>query len=44
METMMGSADARKLVDGIITSLPAHRRAVIDEEVTYADLSEMVLT
>ena len=41
-ETMMGRADARKLVDGIITSLPAHRRALIDEEVHYSDLSEMV--
>ena len=42
METMMDSVGARKLVDGIITSLPAHRRAVIDEEVTYSDLSGRV--
>ena len=42
METMIDSAPARRLVDGIITSLPTHRRAVIDEEVTYSDLSERV--
>ena len=33
---------AIKLVDGIITSLPTHGRAVMDEEVTYSDLSERV--
>ena len=42
METMMDSVAARKLVEGIIMSLPTHRRAVIDEEVTYSDLSERV--
>ena len=42
METTMGSMAARKLVESIITSLPTHRRAVIDEEVTYSDLSERV--
>ena len=42
METMMGSADARKRVDGTMTSLPPHRRAVLDEEVTYSVLNEMV--
>ena len=40
METMMGSADARTLLDDIIESLLAHRRAVIDEEITYSDLIE----
>ena len=42
METMMDSADARKLLDDIIVSLPTHRRADIDEEITYSDLSERV--
>ena len=42
METMMDSVTARKLEDGIITSLPTHGRAVIDQEVTYSDLSERV--
>ena len=42
METMMGSADAKKLLGEIFGSLPAHRRKVIDEEVTYSDLSETV--
>ena len=36
----MDSASARKLVDGIVVSLLTHARAVIDEEVTYSDLSE----
>ena len=36
----MDSMAARKMVEGIITNLPTHRRAVIDEEVTYSDLSE----
>ena len=31
METMMDSADAKKLLDGILRSLLAHRRKVIDE-------------
>ena len=38
----MDSMAARKLVEGIITSLPTHRRAVTDEEVTYSDLSGRV--
>ena len=38
----MDSADARRLLDNIIESLPALRRAVIDEEITYSDLSERV--
>ena len=42
METMMDSADARKLSDNSTESLPAHRRAVIDEEITYSDLIEKV--
>ena len=42
METMTDIATARKIVDGIINSLPTHRRAVIDEELTYSDLSERV--
>ena len=29
-------------VEGFVTSLPTHRRAVVDEEVTYLDLSEIV--
>ena len=37
METMMDSADARKLLEDIIVILPTHRRAVIDEEITYSD-------
>ena len=37
METMMDSADAKRLLDDIIESLPTHRRAVIDEEITYSD-------
>ena len=40
METMMGSADARKILKDILESLPSHRRAILDEEVTYSDLSE----
>ena len=39
METVMENADARRLLDNVISSLPAHRRAFIDEEVTYSDLS-----
>ena len=39
METVMETADARRLLDNVISSLPAHRRAFIDEEVTYSDLS-----
>ena len=39
---MMDSMAAIKLVEGIITSLPKHGRAVIDEEVTHSDLSERV--
>ena len=42
METMMDSMAARKLSEGIITSLPTHRRAVTDEEATYSDLSDRV--
>ena len=42
METMMGSANARKLLNDFIVSLPTHRRAVIDEEITHSDLSESV--
>ena len=42
METMMDSADAKRLLDDIIESLPTHRRAVIDEEIAYSDLSERV--
>ena len=43
MQTMMGSADARRLLDSIIESLLAHRRAVIDEEkITYSDMNERV--
>ena len=40
METTTGTADARKLLDKIIESLPAHRRADIDEEITYSGLSD----
>ena len=36
------SADAKRLLDDIIECLLAHRRAVIDEEITYSDLSERV--
>ena len=42
METMMDSADAKQLLDDIFDGLPAHRRKVIDEEITYSDLSERV--
>ena len=42
METMMDSAHARRLLGDIIESLPAHRRALIDEGITYSDLSERV--
>ena len=42
METMMDSADAKQQLDDIFDSLPAHRRKVIDEEITYSDLSEKV--
>ena len=42
MKTMMDSMAARKMVEGTIPNLPTHRRAVIDEEVTYSDLSERV--
>ena len=42
METMMDGADARRVIDNIISSLLAHRRGVIDEEITYSDLSERV--
>ena len=42
METMMDSADAKRLLDDIIESLPTHRRKVIDEEITYSDLNERV--
>ena len=42
METMMDSADAKKLLCETFGSLPAHRRKVIDEEITYSDLSETV--
>ena len=38
----MNSVVARKMVHDIIGSLPTHRRAVIDEEVTNSDLSERV--
>ena len=38
----MDSMGARKMVEGIITSLLTHRSAVRDEEVTYSDLSEKV--
>ena len=41
METMMDGA-AKRLLDDIIESLPAHRRAVIDEEITYSDSLERV--
>ena len=37
METMMDSAIAKRLLDAIIESFPAHRRAVIHEEITYSD-------
>ena len=42
METMMDSAYAKRLLDDVIESLPTHRRAVIDEEISYSDLSERV--
>ena len=42
METMMDSANARKLVNDIFESLPTHRRAVSDEEIACSDLSERV--
>ena len=42
MENMMDSADARKFIDNIISSLLAHGRAVIDEEITYSDLHARV--
>ena len=42
MEIMTESVDARKLLDDIIVSLLAHRRVVMDEEITYSDLSERV--
>ena len=42
IETMMGSADARKRLKDIFESLPSHGRAVIDEEITYSDLSERI--
>ena len=32
METMMDSANARKLVNDIFESLSTHRRSVIDEK------------
>ena len=42
METVMDSMAARRLVEGIFTSLPTHARAVKDEEGTYSVLSERV--
>ena len=42
VETVMDTVDARKRIDSIISSLLAHRRAVIGEEVTHSDLSERV--
>ena len=42
METMMESADAKRVLDDIIKRLPTHRRALIDEEITYSDLNERV--
>ena len=42
METLMDSADAKKLLDDTIESLRAHRRVVIDEDITYSDLNERV--
>ena len=42
MDTMVDGMTARKLVDGTITSLPTHRRALIDEKVTYSDMNERV--
>ena len=40
----MGSTAVRKLVEGIITNLATHRRAVMDEEETYSDLVEECIT
>ena len=42
METMTDSADAKQLLDNIFHSLPAHRRKVIDGEITYSDLKDRV--
>ena len=43
METMMDSADARKILKDILQNLPAHRREIIVEGVTFSDLGERVL-
>ena len=42
IDTMMGSADARKILKDIFESLPTHKRSVIDEQITYSDLSERI--
>ena len=42
MEAMTDSADAKQLLDDIFHSLPAHRRKVIDYEITYSDLRDRV--
>ena len=34
MDTMVDSADAKKLLGEIFENLPTHRRRVIDEETT----------
>ena len=42
METLMDSADVRKMLSVILESLPKRRRDVIDEEITYSDLNGRV--
>ena len=42
METVMGSASARKILNDIYESLPTQRRTVVYEGISYSDFIERV--